>query len=191
MRAPFCVCVATLFACVCMLLPQHVNGQALPGFDEPSSIAIPDITLTNQDNRKVKLYRDVMKGKLVVLNFFYTKCEGVCSTSGHWLSKLQGKLGDRLNRDVIIVSISIDPQTDTPEKIRRWGEYWKRRPGWTLLTSTSNDVKELLKEFKPYPSKGVHSASVFVGIAEQNPVRWVALDILSEGDLLLNYLKSF
>jgi protein SCO1/2 len=172
--------------------PQdHAHHQPdLPGFDEPTSIAIPDITLTDQDNRKVTLYKDLMKGKLVLLSFFYTTCEGICPTSAHWLSKLQDKLGDRLGKDVIILSVTMDPETDTPEKLSRWGKYWKRKPGWTLLTSRGNELRELMKEFKPYPARETHSATVFVGDGTQNPVRWVALDILSEGDFVLNYLDA-
>jgi len=208
--APFYLCL--LLVVGCCLSGRVVNGQTppaagthaghaasheharhkpdLPGFDEPTGIRIPDITLTDQDERKVRLYADVMKGKLVVLNFFYTTCEGVCPTSGHWLSKLQDKLGERLGRDVVILSVTIDPETDTPEKLRRWGDHWKRRPGWTLLTSGGDDLRELMKEFNPYPSKGTHSATVFVGDGTQNPVRWVALDLLGEGASLLTYLET-
>lgn len=173
--------------------PSHGHARhqpELPGFDEPTSINVPDITLTNQDNRQVKLYRDLMKGKLVVLNFFYTTCEGVCPTAGHWLSRLQDRLGGRLGKDVIILSVTIDPETDTPEKLSRWGEYWKRRPGWTLLTSRSQSLRDLMREFKPYPDRGIHAPTVFVGDGTQNPVAWVALDMLAEGDLLLNYLEA-
>jgi protein SCO1 len=170
---------------------DHARHQPdLPGFDEPTSIAIPDITLTDQDNRKVTLYKGLMKGKLVLLSFFYTTCEGTCPTSAYWLSKLQDKLGDRLGRDVIILSVTIDPETDTPEKLSRWGKDWKRKPGWTLLTSRGNEMRELMKEFKPYPEKGNHSATVFVGDGTRNPVRWVALDIQSEDDFILNYLDA-
>jgi protein SCO1 len=168
---------------------QTPPAAPLPGVDEPTAIAIPDITLTDQDNRKVTLYKDLMKGKLVLLSFFYTTCQGICPTSAYWMAKLQDRLGERLGKDVILLSITMDPETDTPEKLNRWGKDWKRKPGWTLLTSKGNELRELMKEFKPYPSTGMHSATVYVGDGTQNPVRWVALDILSEGDFVLNYLK--
>jgi protein SCO1/2 len=168
---------------------QTPSAAHLPGLEEPTAIAIPDITLTDQDNRKVTLYKDVMEGKLVLLSFFYTTCQGICPTSAHWLSKLQDRLGERLGKDVILLSITMDPETDTPEKLNRWGKGWQRKPGWTLLTSKGNELRELMKRFKPYPSTGFHSATVFVGDGTQNPVRWVALDILSEGDFVLDYLR--
>lgn len=169
---------------------QTPPAMRLPGLEEPNAIAIPDITLTDQDNRKVTLYKDLMKGKLVLLSFFYTTCQGTCPTSAYWMAKLQNRLGERLGKDVALLSITMDPETDTPEKLNRWGKDWKRKPGWTLLTSKGNELRELMKEFKPYPSTGIHSATVYVGDGTQNPVRWVALDILSEGDFVLNYLDA-
>ena len=169
---------------------DHSVKDRLPGYSEPTSIAIPDLILMDQGGREVKLFTDLIKDRLVVLNFFYTTCEGTCPISGHWLSKLQDKLGVRLGKEVVILSVTIDPERDTPERLRSWGEYWKRKPGWTLLTSRGNDLRELIKKFEPYPEPGTHSATVFVGDGTQNPVNWVALDILEEGNLLLNYLQD-
>lgn len=173
-------------------MPEHEHPLRRQGRVERvvTGITIPDITMKDQDDREVLLYTDMMKGKLVVLNFFYTTCEGVCPTAGRWLSKLQDRLGGRLGKDVNIISVTIDPETDTPDKLNRWGRYWKRRAGWTLLTSRGQELDELLKKFNPYPSKGVHSPTIFVGDGTQNPVEWVALDVLDEGDFLLNYLKA-
>jgi hypothetical protein len=82
------------------------------------------------------------------------------------------------------------PCRPSTEVQNSWGRYWKRRPGWTLLTSKGNDFRELMKKFNPYPSMGVHSPTIFVGDGSQNPVSWVALDILDEGGFLLNYLEA-
>ena len=169
---------------------DHNAKSRLPGYGEPNGIAIPNLTVTDQGGREVRLFTDLIKDRLVVLNFFYTTCEGTCPTSGHWLSQLHDKLGARLGKEVIILSVTIDPERDTPERLRKWGEFWKRRQGWTLLTSRGKDLRELMKKFEPYPAAGTHSATVFVGDGTRNPVNWVALDILEEGNLLLNYLRD-
>lgn len=177
--------------------PQHDHSITHPlktkkhlATSEVTSIRVPDITMIDQDNRSVRLYDGVMKNKLVVLNYFYTKCEGVCSTAGHWLSKLQDKIGPRLGKEIVIVSISIDPEVDTPKRINQWGTYWKRKKGWTLLTSRDKAVRDLMSKFTPYPSMGLHSPIVFVGDATKNPVEWMAVDLLDEGWALLDYFKK-
>jgi len=157
---------------------------------EVTIIAVPDLELTDQDGRQVKLYDGLMKGKLVVLNFFYTTCVGPCPTTGLWLSKLQEKLGERQSKDVIIVSISIDPQVDTPEKIKQWAAHWKRKQGWTLLTSKSEAVSKLSRQFLSGELKGMHSPVVFVGDARVNPIGWINVDILDESRLLLGYFEQ-
>lgn len=153
-------------------------------------ITIPDITLTDQDNRKVSLYNDLMKDKLVVLNFFYTTCTGICPTTGLWLSNLQDKLGTRLGKDVILISISLDPEVDTPEKIKTWSARWKRKPGWSLLTSKEKEVQELTKRFLVLESAGMHSPVVFIGDGARNDIGWVRVDILDESRALLSFFED-
>ncbi len=172
--------------------PAHPLRQSrLFATGEVTSITIPDITLTDQDNRKVNLYKDLMKDKLVVLNFFYTTCTGICPTAGLWLSNLQDKLGSRLGKDVVLISISLDPDVDTPEKIKKWSLRWKRKPGWSLLTSKAAETRELVKRFLVLESTGMHSPIVFIGDGAQDAIGWVRVDILDEGRSLLSYFEQF
>lgn len=134
----------------------------------------------------MKLY-DLMKDKMVVLNFFYTTCHGPCPTTGLWLSKLQDKLGERLGKDVVIISISLDPKMDTPAKIKQWGARWKRKPGWTLLTSKDPAVDKLTTEFLNGELRGMHSPTAYVGDGARNPIGWINVDILDESRILLYY----
>ncbi|HVQ36448.1 MAG TPA: SCO family protein, partial [Pyrinomonadaceae bacterium] len=157
---------------------------------EVTTIAVPNLQMTDQDGRRVKLYEDLMKDKLVVLSFFYTTCVGPCPTTGRWLSRLQEKLGERPSKDVIIVSISIDPKVDTPEKITQWAARWKRRPGWTLLTSNDAAAGKLTSEFLAGQLKGMHSPAVFVGDGRRNPIGWINVDVLDESRLLLHYFDQ-
>jgi protein SCO1 len=173
--------------------PPHshpLSGHSLLSHNEATTIAIPNLTLTDQDNRKLNLYEDLLKGKLVVLNLFYTSCTGVCPTAGLWLSRFQNKLGERLGREVVLVSISIDPDVDTPEKVRRWSARWNRRPGWTLLTSKEKGARELVKQFLAYEAVGSHSPVAFVGDGSSKTINWVRVDLLNEGGVLSDYLES-
>ncbi len=170
--------------------PAHpLHKLELMAAREVTDIAVPNLKMTDQDGRRVKLY-DLMKDKLVVLNFFYTTCQGPCPTTGLWLSKLQESLGERLGKDVVIISISLDPTVDTPARIKQWAGRWKRKPGWTLLTSTDKAVDRLSAEFLDGELKGMHSPTVFVGDGGRNPIGWINVDILDESRVLLNYFDQ-
>lgn len=188
----------TLFA-VCMTrdaygqTPSHthpVSDHQQLRSNEAMTIAIPDIKLTDQDGRELSLYRDLMKDKLVVLNLFYTSCNGVCPTAGLWFSRIQDRLGERLGREVVLISISINPDVDTPEKVNQWASRWRRKPGWTLLTSKEKDARDLVKQFLAYEAIGTHSPVVFVGDGARASIEWVRVDVLNEGRTLSDFLEK-
>src|ERR1044071_2568052 len=81
---------------------------------------IPDVALVDQNGRSVRFYSDMVKGKTVVVNFIFTSCTTVCSPMGANFAALQQRLGDR--SDVALLSVSIDPTTDTPARLRSWSE---------------------------------------------------------------------
>ena len=103
---------------------------------------IPDVVLQDQEGRSVRAYSDVIKGRLVVMNFIFTSCTTVCSPMGANFAALQSQLGP--HSDVALVSLSLDPLTDTPQRLKQWSERFGARPGWTLLTGSKDDVDRLL-----------------------------------------------
>lgn len=105
-------------------------------------IPIPDLVVLNQDGEEVRFYSGLIKDRVVVLSFFFTRCVEYCPLLGASLSKLQSQLGARLGKDVFLISVSKDPDADTPERIKAWGEKYRRGPGWTLVTGER--VKEIL-----------------------------------------------
>ena len=115
--------------------------------EEPSAAAkwFTDVELVDQDGRKVRFYSDVLKGKTVVVNAFFTTCTSVCPPMNRNMEKIQEAFGDRVGKDVFLISISVDPVTDTPERLKAWGEKFKAAPGWTLLTGEKAHVDELLR----------------------------------------------
>lgn len=104
----------------------------------------PDVTLLTQDNLKVRFYQDLVKDKIVVLNFFYAHCEGICPAVTHNLAMVQKLLGERMGRDIFINSITLKPAEDTPSVLKQYAKEHGIRPGWTLLTGKPDDV-ELLR----------------------------------------------
>ncbi len=118
------------------------DGLAAPS---PGNVNIPDTPLVDQEGRAVRLKSDVLAEKTVAINFVFTSCEGICPVLGTTFSKLQERLGERLGKDISLVSITIDPATDTPARLKEWGAKFGARPGWSLLTGEQANITSLLK----------------------------------------------
>ena len=108
----------------------------------PRSMSIPDVELLDQDGRKVHFYTDLVKGKTVAINFIFTTCTTICPPMGATFARVQKDLE---NRDVQFISISVDPVTDTPERLKAWRAKFKAGPSWTLVTGDKQKIDELLQ----------------------------------------------
>jgi cytochrome oxidase Cu insertion factor (SCO1/SenC/PrrC family) len=106
---------------------------------------IPDIEVRNQDGRKLHFYNDLIKGRTVAINFIFTTCTTICPPLGATFARAQQDLGARTGRDVHFISISVDPATDTPERMKAWGAKFKAGAGWTFVTGDKPAITELLK----------------------------------------------
>jgi cytochrome oxidase Cu insertion factor (SCO1/SenC/PrrC family) len=134
-------------------------------------VSVPDVTLIDQDGRPVNVLRDLARDKLLVMNFIFTTCQGVCPPLGVNFGQLQGRLGSRLGQDVSLVSVSVDPVTDTPERLKAWSRQFGAAPGWTLLTGPKRDVDRLLKALGVFAAnKTEHSPFILMGRASER--RW-------------------
>jgi len=104
----------------------------------------PNVTLRTQDNKQVHFYDDLIKGKIVTINFFYANCEGVCPLITANLVKVQRLLGERVGRNIFMNSISLKPEEDTPAMLKEYEQMHRIGPGWKLLTGKPDDI-ELLR----------------------------------------------
>lgn len=107
--------------------------------------SFPNVTLTTHEGRKVKFYDDLLKDKIVLINFMYVKCEGICPGTTANLVKVQKLLGDRVGKDIFMYSITLKPEEDTPQKLAAYARAYKVGPGWQFLTGDPKDV-ELLRQ---------------------------------------------
>ena len=125
--------------CGMNLVPVKVEKAA--EVVRPRSMSIPDVELLDQDGRKIHFYSDLVKGKTVAINFIFTTCTTICPPMGATFASVQKELGDR---DVQFISISVDPVTDTPERLKAWRAKFKAGPRWTLVTGEKEKIDELL-----------------------------------------------
>jgi cytochrome oxidase Cu insertion factor (SCO1/SenC/PrrC family) len=130
----------------------------------PASVTIPDIGLVDQDGRQVRFGDDLLKGKIVAVNFIFTTCKGICPPLGANFARLREQLGGLAGDGVELISVSVDPQTDTPQRLRAWRDGFGGGPGWTLLTGAKPDVDTLLKGMGVFAAdKSNHSPFILLG----------------------------
>lgn len=130
-----------------------------------------DTTLLDQDGREVRFYTDALMGKIVLLSFFYTNCTDICPTLMHNLSDVQDSLGDRFGKEVFFVSISVDPEDDTPEELKKYAERYNAKRGWILLTGPKKDVDAVIKRFGEFQEDFEDHSMVFV-LGDVKNARW-------------------
>jgi len=107
--------------------------------------SFPDVTLTTHEGKRVRLYDDLMKDKIVTLNFFYAHCEGICPKVAANLAKIQKIFGDRVGREMFMYSFTLKPEHDTPEVLKAYAEMYDAKAGWTFLTGTPDDMERVRK----------------------------------------------
>ena len=110
----------------------------------PARNYFTDVVLTDQDGKPVRFYSDVLQGKTVVVESFFTTCTGTCPLMNATFAKIQAAVGDRLGKDVFLVSITVDAENDTPAKLKEYAAHMKARPGWMFLTGKKENVAQAL-----------------------------------------------
>jgi cytochrome oxidase Cu insertion factor (SCO1/SenC/PrrC family) len=110
----------------------------------PNSIKIPDTVVYNQHGQKLNFYTDLVRGKTVAINFIFTTCTTICPPLTATFRKVQQELGDRVGRDIELISISVDPATDVPQRLKEFSAKFKVAPGWTFVTGSKPEIDQLL-----------------------------------------------
>src|SRR5215210_5476373 len=147
-------------------------------------LKIPDLVLRDQDGRKVRLYSDLIKDKVIVLSFFYTSCAYTCTMQGRTFSKLQSLLGERLGKSVFLRSVTTDPAKDNPEQLKAWGKHYDVQAGWTLVTGDEAEMNKLLIPFTGSPAGGgMHLATTFI-VNDKRGLWTSAAGVFAPEDLL-------
>src|SRR5258707_8629130 len=108
-----------------------------------ASLSIPDITIYDQNGRRLRFYTDLVRGKTVAINFIFTTCTTICPPLTATFRRVQQDLAER-TLPVQLISISVDPMTDTPERLHDFAAKFKADPGWTFVTGDKTEIDSLL-----------------------------------------------
>ena len=131
---------------------------------ESTRVDLLDHTLVDQHGNQVKFVSDVIGDRIVVMDFVYTTCTTVCPVLSAVFGQVQKKLGGRLGDDVVLVSVSVDPIRDTPQRLKAYSKIHKAQPGWIWLTGQKRTMDEVLDGLGAYsPNFEDHAAMVLIG----------------------------
>jgi protein SCO1/2 len=129
-----------------------VGAAAAPLLSEPARHALartpgsyfPNVVLRTHEDKLVRFYDDLLKEKIVVINFMYTACGDICPGMTQNLVEVQRLLGERVGRDIFMYSFTLQPLLDTPELLKAYADTFAVGPGWLFLTGAPGDI-ELLR----------------------------------------------
>ncbi len=176
-----------LFLLVALSVPAHVALAQEPRYQRSEeSYVIPDVTLTNQHRQKVRLVELLQTDKPVLVDFIYGTCTTICPILSAGYSSMQRKLAPAEEK-VRLVSISIDPEYDTPEVMTEYLEKYQAKPGWLFLTGSREDINKVMRAFDAYvPNKMAHYPITFLRGPGQE--RWVRIyGLIGTSDLMKEY----
>lgn len=135
-----------------------------------AKVVLRDVPLLDATGKRVRLREDVIGNRIALVNFIYTTCTTVCPVSSATFQQLQKRLGAALGKNVVLVTITVDPLRDTPQRLREYAGRYEAGEGWVWLTGAKPDVDAVLKGFGAYAARFEdHPAMVLVGDARGGP----------------------
>lgn len=153
-----------------------------------ASYQVPQVTLTDSFNRPVRLDELLEQDHPVILQFIFTSCTTICGVLTSTVLAAQADL-NAARPDYLALSISIDPEYDTPARLREFADYFPPDPHWRLLTGRRDDIGRVLKAFDAQFSDGTkmtHQAYTFLRVAPGRP--WVRIEgLIGYRDLVEQY----
>ena len=129
-----------------------------------------DTVLVSHTGKEMRFYSDILEDKTVVLNFMFTTCPDACPLINTSIQRVQERLKDRIGKDIYIVSITVDPETDTVKVLADYRKKYKAMPGWLFLTGTPENLETVGQKMGQVFEKDAHLTALLVG--NTKTARW-------------------
>jgi protein SCO1/2 len=150
-------------AVVLVLGPTLARGQS-PDLGRAARLDIPDVVLVDHNGTSHRVVRDLIRGKIAVVSFVFTGCTTICSPVGATMGALDQLLGAEIGPRVSLLSVTLDPFNDTPERLAAWRGQFDDASGWRLLTGDPDRVRKLLHAMRQdEPNLAQHDAFLWLG----------------------------
>jgi protein SCO1 len=187
MRLRTTFCTAALLMMMLPCLSSIAHGESKKYKRSVERYTMPDVTLVNQDGKKIRLKSMLETDQPVVVDFIYGTCTTICPVLSAGYINLQRKLepGGKPPR---LVSITIDPEYDTPKVMKEYLKRYRAKPGWDFLTGTRQDIDKVMRAFNAYiPDKMSHYPLNLIRSPKDGS--WVRLfGIMSSSEFMEEYL---
>ena len=170
--------------------PSDVGSRRPSARDAIRARYFPNVVLRTHENRRVRFYDDLVKDKIVIINFMYATCEGICPGIVLNLRKVQQLLGSRIGRDIFMYSITLKPGEDTPAVLKRYAAMHNVGPGWSFLTGGAADIELLRRKLgfvDPDPARDADTSNHIGNVRYGNEPRmlWAACPGLAATDFII------
>ena len=171
-HAVVCSLLATVLAAPCLAAadedPHAKHRAMMQQKSEPAAesteIDLRNHMLVDQDGQELMFVSDVIGDNIVVMDFVYTTCTTICPVLSALFTQVQGKLGDAVGDEVMLVSMSVDPVRDTPQRLKAYSAKHRAGQGWLWLTGPKADVDDVLTGLGAYTSNFEdHPSMVLIG----------------------------
>lgn len=151
----------------------------------PNKNQLINVSVSDQTSQMHKFYEDLIRPNTVAINFIFTSCTSSCALSTAIFKQVQRKIN---SQKLQLLSITVDPTRDTPERLLEFSKQFKAQPNWLFLTGEKAIVDRLLKTFEVYSAdKNNHSNIVVVGNDKTN--QWTRLYGLPQVDEIIAALN--
>jgi protein SCO1/2 len=148
----------------------------------------PAVTMLDQFGRKVSFKAALDDGRPVILNFVFTSCATVCPVMSQIFAQVQSRLGSELDK-VHMVSVSIDPEYDTPARLLAYGRQYGAGPQWDFYTGSIEASTQVQQAFDAYRGdKMNHEAAVL--LRGRRGSRWMRLDGFATADAIVKAYRT-
>lgn len=123
-----------------------------------------DLVVEDQNGEEFKFYSDLLKDKIVFINPFFADCPGSCPIMHTMMKDVQAHLGDQLGQSVVMLSITVDPVNDTPEKLKDYAASYGAKPGWHFLSGSATNVNTIMRKLGKYvEAREQHDTVILIG----------------------------
>jgi protein SCO1/2 len=145
---------------------------------------VPDVAVVRQDGKKLSFIKELDDGRPVILNFIFASCSAICPMLTHVFSKAQTQL-EKVSRKFHLISISIDPENDTPAKLTEYAKKFGAGANWNYYTGTLETSIAIQKAFNAYRGdKMNHSSVIFMRAEPGKP--WLRLEGFVSPDVVIS-----
>lgn len=155
----------------------------------PAQKYFSDTLLIDQDGVERRFYADLIKHKVVVINVMFTTCKDSCPVMARNFARIQDWLGPRLGKEVQMLSISVDPDTDTPPRLKAYAQQFKARPGWYFLSGNKENVETILRKLGLYVEQKQDHLNVFL-IGNDRTGLWKKALGVADGEKLIQVVDT-